>query len=65
MCGHENETLKHFILDCEMYKDVRIRYMLLQRPYIESENELIADVLGFQECSESEIETRKTLILEF
>ena len=64
MCGHENETLKHFILDCEMYKDVRIRSMILQRPYIENENELISDVLGFQECSESEIEIRKNLILE-
>ena len=64
VCGYISETLEHFILHCEVYKDVRMKFKILQRPYIENECELISDVLGFQKCSESDIELRKNLILE-
>ena len=48
MCGYISETLEHFILHCELYKDVRMRYEILQQPYIENESELLSDIPLFQ-----------------
>ena len=64
MCGYISETLEHFILHCELYKDVRMRYEILQQPYIENECELMSDILCFRNCGKKDIENRKNLIFE-
>lgn len=64
ICGYENETLEHFILDCEEYSDTRKKFDFAQQPYIENRSELMANVLLFQTKDSTEIEKRKDYILE-
>ena len=64
MCGCVCETLEHFILHCELYKEVRMRYEILQQPYIENECEIMSDVLGFRTSDRKAINIRKDLISE-
>ena len=63
VCGYEEETLEHFLLDCELYSEIRKRYNFMQQPYIENRKELLANILIFQIDNKSEIELRKNYVL--
>ena len=45
LCNEENETLQHFILDCDRLQEVRSGYLELQRPVVENKKSLMASVL--------------------
>ena len=62
LCGYENESLKHFILDCENYIEIRNKYTFMQQPYINNTEEIIADILLFTDLSEEQINERKKYI---
>ena len=49
-CDYISEALEHFVLHCELYMDVRMRYEIIQQPYIENECELMSDNLCFRNC---------------
>ena len=63
ICNYEEETLEHFLLDCEIYSEIRKKYNFMQQPYIENRKELLANILIFQVDIKSEIEIRKSYIL--
>ena len=52
MCGYISETLEHFSLYCivNWHNDLRIKYAILQQPYIENECELMSHILCFRNC---------------
>ena len=54
-CGYEIETLEHFLLDCELYKEIRQKILLTQQPYRENTEDLIANILAFQIKKENEV----------
>ena len=64
ICGHEVETLEHFLIECEIYNRIREKYTFLQRPYIENKDDLIGNILLFQLQKEDSIENRKQYIQE-
>ena len=64
LCGNECETLEHFILECELYSELRRSYKFLQQPYIENKDSILANVLIFRECDNLNIEIRKDLLLQ-
>ena len=45
LCGAEDETLKHFIIRCDRLQEIRKGFLLLQRPNIENEDEIISEFL--------------------
>ena len=63
-CGYENESLKHFLLECENYAEIRKRFTFMQQPYINNKEKIIADILLFTELKEEQIDERKRYILE-
>ena len=64
VCGYENETLEHFILYCNLYDSVRVKYGFLQHPCTENEILLLADILCFNIIDKEKIELRKNFIQE-
>ena len=61
ICGHEVETLEHFLLECDIYNRIREKYTFLQRPYIENKYDLIGNILLFQLQKEDSIENRNNI----
>ena len=53
-----------FLLECDLYRDIRNKYHITQQPYKENKEELISDILVFQKLKESEILKRKNLICD-
>ena len=49
LCGEEIEDLKHFMLNCEMLQHIRTRSILLQKPHINDNNEIIGKFLFDEE----------------
>ena len=45
ICGAETENLNHFLLWCPEYSEERRKYQIIQRPYIEEEENIIGDLL--------------------
>ena len=64
LCGTPNEDLEHLILECELYGDIRKKFLFTQQPYRENKEEVISNILLFQELGESEIRERKHLLHE-
>ena len=66
MCESEEENLKHFLLHCQQYSDIRKEYTFMQQPYKADTDEHLADILLFTtDNSESEsekIDKRKTYL---
>ena len=61
MCGHEKEDLTHFLLYCDGYSEERAKNTVLQRPYIENEENLIGQLL----FENSVLEQSKLTIYKF
>ncbi len=45
MCGTDNEDMKHFLLWCPAYTEIRGKITRLQQPYIEDEEDIIGKYL--------------------
>ena len=53
LCRKENETLKHFVLECTLLQNIRNLVTLLQKPRIEREEEVMKEFLLFNNpCNE-------------
>ena len=66
-CGLEDETLEHFLLQCNHYGEIRQGYFFLSRPYEEDTEWIMADILLFRlnernEFENSDVEDRKQFI---
>lgn len=59
-CDWNMEDLNHFILWCPGYEDIRKQTILLQRPYIEKEENIIGQLL----FSEQRIQESKELVYQ-
>ena len=64
ICGYENETLEHFILECNLYNEIRKKYLITQRPCNDNKEDILANILIFQKINKEEIKERKNLIHE-
>ena len=63
-CYHQ-ETLKHFLLDCDDYNEIRAKYTFFARPYNEDANELMGNLLVLSNCEdENDISSRKQALLD-
>ena len=49
LCRGGLETLEHFVLDCPELEDVRMRYVELQRPMVEERDQIMINLLMFDE----------------
>ena len=58
------KTLKTFLLECDLYRDIRNKYLINHQLYRENKEELMADILEIQKLKESEILKRKNLICD-
>ena len=45
LCNTHNETLEHFLIDCNVLQTVRNKHTILQRPIIENKETLISKIL--------------------
>ena len=45
LCKKEEETLEHFIMDCDELQECRKKFIELQRPSIENKKDIMAKVL--------------------
>ena len=61
MCGAPVEDLKHFILFCIGYNEVRSGHPALQQPYQENTDIIIGQTL----FDNSDIETTKDILYKF
>ena len=59
LCGNEKEDLKHFLLWCPAYSEVRQKNIKLQQPYQEEENTIGELLFG------SNIEETKETVHKF
>ena len=60
MCEEEKEDLKHFLLWCPAYSDVRQKNIKLQQPYKEEEDDIIGELLfGNENIEETKITIHK------
>ena len=48
LCGKEEETLDHFILDCEKLNDVRSECLILAKPQMENRESILKSFLFFR-----------------
>ena len=53
LCSYcdKEETLKHFLLECDAYNEIRAQHLFLARPYKEDPDELIAYFLPLSQIS--------------
>ncbi len=58
MCGAENEDLNHFLLHCDAYNEERRKNLVLQRPYIQCQDNIIGKLLFENQALE---ENKKTV----
>ena len=61
-CEHEIETLEHFLLDCEEYREIRQTQTFFQNP--ENRNDTIKSILIFEALPLKEIEDRKDFMVK-
>ena len=54
LCRKEAETLKHFLMDCEVLQGMRNECVWLQLPRIEKEDEVMERMLLFSESAASD-----------
>ena len=64
ICRSSEETLEHFILDCQGLQEVREKYIELQRPMVEDREEVMANVLMYDKCSWTKKEYYVDMIYE-
>ena len=64
LCGCAEETLEHFLLECERLQVVRCKYIELQRPLNEDLELIIASVLMYDKCTWKEKEYYVDMIYE-
>ena len=63
-CNHQ-ETLKHFLLDCDAYDEIRAKYIFFARPYNEDADELMGNLLLLSNCEdENDVSSRKQALLD-
>ena len=48
LCRAEVETLEHFLIDCNELQEARSRHLILQRPQIQSRENIIDKILLFE-----------------
>ena len=59
----EQETLQHFLLDCNAYNEIRAQHPLLAKPYNVDTDEIIADFLLFKKFEKAgDVATRKKIL---
>ena len=62
MCPYclEQSILKHFLLDCNAYNEIRAQRLLFAKPYNKDTDEFIADFLFFKKHKKaSDVSTEK------
>ena len=62
MCQMEEVTLEHFILWCPALNNERNKYLILQKPYIETYENIIARLLCFDVATVEEISSNKNIL---
>ena len=45
LCNEQNETLEHFLIDCNKLQIIRNKHTILQRPMIENKETIISKIL--------------------
>ena len=64
ICGYREETLEHFLLECERLKGIRCKYIELQSPMNEDHELIIANVLMYDKSTWKEKEYYVDMIYE-
>ena len=64
LCTKEEETLHHFLLKCEKLHSIRHKFLVLQMPYEENEEELMKKVLLFKDTEGIEAEYFVQILLQ-
>ena len=59
-CGHETETLEHFLLECASYNTIKTQFNFLQELQNKSSEEKLTNILILEKLTSTEIEDRKS-----
>ena len=61
----QGETLKHFLLDCDAYNEIRAKYAFLAKPHNKDADEIMGYLLLMNNCDdENDINSRKQALQE-
>ena len=56
LCRKEEETLKHFLLDCNLLQNIRNECVIMQKPRIEKEDEILQELLLFKNTCREKVQ---------